>query len=89
MYIFRATVDGRRNRLKHVERLAEINEFFNVASCWLYLENIFVMHGTLNVKQKEKSGHLFTTIDFTAAEVPISAFKINKCRDRRMNTNIV
>jgi hypothetical protein len=30
--------DGRRNRLKHVERLAEINELCNVAPCWLYLK---------------------------------------------------
>ena len=28
--------DGRKTRLKHVERLTEINKLCNVASCWLY-----------------------------------------------------
>jgi len=32
--------DGRKNRLKHVERLTEINKLWNVASCWLYSANI-------------------------------------------------
>ena len=32
---FWATDDGRKNRLKHVERLTEINKFWNFASCWL------------------------------------------------------
>jgi hypothetical protein len=37
---FGAPDDGRRNRLKHVERLTEINNFEKkVASCWLYCEN--------------------------------------------------
>jgi hypothetical protein len=27
---------GRKNRLKRVERLTEINKLWNVASCWLY-----------------------------------------------------
>jgi hypothetical protein len=38
MYSFWAPDDGRRNRLKHAERLAEINELCNVVSCWLYLK---------------------------------------------------
>jgi hypothetical protein len=38
MYSFWAPDDGRRNRLTHVGRLAEINELCNVASCWLYLK---------------------------------------------------
>jgi len=32
---FWAPDDG-RNRLKHVDRLTEINKLWNVASCWLY-----------------------------------------------------
>ena len=28
--------DGRKNRLKHVERLTKINKLWNAASCWLY-----------------------------------------------------
>ena len=41
---------GGKNRLKHVERLTEINEFRNVASCWLYCANVLAMHGPVNVK---------------------------------------
>jgi len=33
---FWAPDGGRKNRLKHVERLTEINKLWNVASCWLY-----------------------------------------------------
>jgi len=36
---FLAPDDGRKNRLKHVERLTEIKKLWNVASCWLYSEN--------------------------------------------------
>ena len=32
-------MDGRKNRLKHVERLMEINKLRKVASSWLYSEN--------------------------------------------------
>ena len=42
---FSAPDDGRKNRLKHVERLTEINILWNVASCWLYSANILAMHG--------------------------------------------
>ena len=45
--------DGRGTRLKHVERLTEINKLINVASCWLYSENILAMHGPMNVKKIE------------------------------------
>jgi hypothetical protein len=34
MYSFWAPEHGRRNRLKHVEHFAEVNELCNVASCW-------------------------------------------------------
>jgi len=37
---FWAADDGRKNRLKHVERRTEINKSWNVASCWLYSANI-------------------------------------------------
>ena len=46
---FWAPDDGRKNRLKHVERLTEINKSWNVASCWLYSENVLAMHGPMNV----------------------------------------
>jgi len=39
-----------KNRLKHVERLTQINNSRNVASCWLYSENILAMHGHTNIK---------------------------------------
>jgi len=42
--------DGRKTRLKHVERLTEINKLWNVASYWLYAANILAMHGRMNVK---------------------------------------
>ena len=38
---FWAPDDGRKNRLKHVERLTEINKLWNVASCWLYSANSY------------------------------------------------
>jgi len=31
--------DGWKNRLKHVERLTEINKLRNASSCWFYSEN--------------------------------------------------
>jgi hypothetical protein len=37
MYMqFWAPDDGRKTRLKHVQRLTEINKLRKVASCWLY-----------------------------------------------------
>ena len=50
MCSFWAPDDGRKNRLKHVERLTEINKLRNVASCWLCSANILAMHGHMNVK---------------------------------------
>jgi len=41
---------GRKNRLKHVERLTEINKLRKVASCWLCSANILAMHGPMNVQ---------------------------------------
>ena len=41
---FWAPDGGRKNRLKCVERLIEINKLKKVASCWLYTENILAMH---------------------------------------------
>jgi len=40
---FLAPDDGRKPRLKHVERI-EINKLRNVASCWLYSANTFPSH---------------------------------------------
>jgi len=37
---FWAPDDGRKNSMKHVERLTEINKLWNVASCWLYCANM-------------------------------------------------
>ena len=42
--------DGRKNRLKHVQRLTEIKKLRNVASCWLCSANILATHGPMNVK---------------------------------------
>jgi len=42
--------DGRKNCLKHVERLTETNTFKNVAYFWLYFANILAMHRPMNVK---------------------------------------
>ena len=39
---FWAAEDGRKPRLKHVERLTEINKLWNFACCWLYSANIFI-----------------------------------------------
>ena len=47
---FWAPDDGRKTRLKHVERLREINKLRKVASCWLKSANILAMHGPMNVK---------------------------------------
>jgi len=52
---FCAPVDGRKNRLKHVLRLTEINKLRKFASCWLYSENILAMHGPMNVTAKGNS----------------------------------
>ena len=47
---FWAPDDGQKNRLKHVERLTEINKLWNVTSCWLYSANILAMRGPMKVK---------------------------------------
>jgi len=50
MCSFWAPDDGRKNHLKHVDRLTEINKLRKAASCWLYSEIVFAMHGPMNVK---------------------------------------
>ena len=47
---FWAPDDGRKDRLKHVERVREINKLWNVGSCWLQSESILAMHGAMSVK---------------------------------------
>ena len=47
---FWAPDDGRKNSLKHVQRLKEINKLWKGASYWLYFENILAMHGPMDVK---------------------------------------
>jgi hypothetical protein len=47
---FWAPDDGRKNRLKGVERRTEISKLRIVASCWLYCANILAMHVPMNVK---------------------------------------
>jgi len=42
--------DGQKNCPKHAEHLTVINKLWNIASCWLYSENILAMHGPMNVK---------------------------------------
>jgi len=39
MCSFELLMIGRKNRLKHTERLTEMNKLWNVASCWLYSAN--------------------------------------------------
>jgi len=48
---FWAPDDGRKTRLKYVERLSEINKLWNLVSSWLYSANILAVHGPMNVKQ--------------------------------------
>jgi len=47
---FWAPDDGWKTRLKHVQRLTEINKLWNVAFCWLCSANILAMHGPTDVK---------------------------------------
>jgi len=51
---------GGISRLKHVERLTEINKLRNVAPCWLYCANILAMHGPMNVIFTQKYYNLRT-----------------------------
>ena len=65
-YSFRASDDGRRNRLKHVEHFTEINNLRNVASCWLYLKiscitvHLFKMKYTGFYMSLKASNNIFT-----------------------------
>ena len=47
---FCAPDGGRKTRLKHVERLTEINKFEKCCFFCLYFENILAMHGHRKVK---------------------------------------
>ena len=44
--------DGRKIRLKHVERLTEINKFEKLCILLVVLCDILAMHGPMNVKVK-------------------------------------
>ena len=77
MYVqFCAPDDGRKNRLKYVERLTEINKEWNVASCWLYSANILAMHGPMNVKLNGSSflSSVIRKMGFCAGIVHIHQF---------------
>ena len=74
---FWAPDDGRKTRLKHVERLTEINKLWSVASCWLCSANILAMHGHMNVKFKNTFpilSSLNVKIDLTRSSTQLSAF---------------
>jgi len=53
-------------RLKHAERLTEINKLRNVASYWLYCANILAMYGPMNGKNRR-----LTTNNMTLGRVRI------------------
>ena len=76
---FWAPDGGRKNRLKHVERLTEINKLWNVASCWLYSANILAMHGTMNVKIIATTGGPVRLFNLTRRNW-ISSLKIAQVR---------
>lgn len=46
---FLAHDDGRKNSLKHIKDLTEINKLRSVSSYWLYSANILELHGAMNV----------------------------------------
>jgi hypothetical protein len=78
------------SRLKHVERLTEINKLWNVATCWLYCANVLAMHGPTNVQFYELirrivcADKLYTlsSIRRLFCEVPRAAKKLQKCHTR-------
>jgi len=70
-------MDG-KTRLKHVERLTEINKLRNVASCWLYSANILAMHGPMNVK--------LMTISYLWV-LGLSIVPVKSCRENK-NTHL-
>ena len=49
---FWAPDDGRKNILKHVQHLTELNKLRKAASSWLYSANILAIHGLVNVKRR-------------------------------------
>ena len=58
---FWAPDDRRKTRLKHVERLTEINKLWTDASCWLYSATILAMQGPMNVKfiECQQNKHMY------------------------------
>jgi len=67
---FRAPDDGRKNRLKHVEHLTEINKLRNVTSCWLYSTNTstcshlcVLLYSENKVNESCQSGYTFNFQD--------------------------
>ena len=55
MCSFELLMMDRKTRLKHVQRLTEINKLWNIASFWLYSANILAMLEPMNVKLYENS----------------------------------
>ena len=49
-------MDG-KDPLKHVQCLTEINKLWNVASCWLYSANSFVISVRLSVRKEHLGSH--------------------------------
>jgi len=56
--------------VKHVERLTEIKELWNVAACCLYSANILAVHGPMIVKFTHK---VCTTIFNTCGKNRLSS----------------
>jgi len=52
----------RKNRLKHVERLTEINKLWNFASCWLYTANILLRNSKLRANRYKDSHTLLKNL---------------------------
>ena len=55
---FWAPDDGRKTRLKHVERFTEINILWNVASCWLYSTNTYISDARTYEWKKKKTNRV-------------------------------
>jgi len=50
-------VDGRNYRPKHVQLIEIINKIITVASSWLFILLVSVMHGHTNIKQNKPLLH--------------------------------
>ena len=64
---FWAPDDGRKYRLKHVQRLTEINKSWKVASCWLYSANFLLL---------SKIANMFITNVYTVISVMSCCWRI-------------